>query len=230
MFGRPKPVVLDRYGSRRSRAVMPRWLVLLLIGAGLGIGGVFYVQQRVLPPRLSMEESARLQRAYEEAEAERQRLQGELGKTGEQLEAALADKERLSRELATSRETIARLREDMGALVAALPPDPRGSAVAVRAARFQLEGNALTYDIVLSRDASGKRPFQGVLQFVVAGSPIDGPERTIRLDPVPVTIERFESVRGSVPLPEGFRPRQTTVQVLDRPGGTLSGMRVLYVR
>lgn len=230
MFGRPKPVVLDRYASRRSRAVMPRWLLLLLIGAGLGVGGVFYLQERVLPPRLSIEASAKLQQSFEQAEAERLRLQGELGKTGEQLKLALADKERLTRELAASHDTVERLREDIGALVASLPPDPRGSAVAVRAARFEHDGGALVYDVVLSRDRAGGQPFRGVLQFVVAGTPADGPERTLKLDPVPISVGRYESVRGSLPLPDGFRPRQTTVQVLDRPGGKLSGMRVLYVK
>jgi hypothetical protein len=37
-------------------------------------------------------------------------------------------------------------------------------------------------------------------------------------------------VRGSLALPDGFRPRQTTVQVLDRPGGKLLGMRVILVK
>lgn len=229
MFGRPKPVVLDRYGSRRSRAVLPRWLLLLLLGAGLGIAAVMYIQERVLPPRLSVSESAQLRQSFEQADAERLRLQGELGKTGEQLKMALADKDRLTRELTASRDAVERLREDVGALVASLPPDPRGSAVAVRAARFEVDGNALVYDVVLSRDRAAQ-PFRGVLQFVVAGTPADGPERTLRLEPVPISVGRYESVRGSLPLPDGFRPRQTTVQVLDRPGGKLSGMRVLYVK
>jgi hypothetical protein len=30
-------------------------------------------------------------------------------------------------------------------------------------------------------------------------------------------------------LPQGFRPQRTTVQVLDRVGGKLLGMRVMYV-
>lgn len=229
MFGRPKPVVLDRYGSRRSRAVLPRWLLLLLLGAGLGIAAVMYIQERVLPPRLSVSESAQLRQSFEQADAERLRLQGELGKTGEQLKATLADKDRLTRELTASRDAVERLREDVGALVASLPPDPRGSAVAVRAARFEVDGNTLVYDVVLSRDRAAQ-PFKGVLQFVVAGTPADGPERTLKLEPVPISVGRYESVRGSLPLPDGFRPRQTTVQVLDRPGGKLSGMRVLYVK
>lgn len=228
MFGRPKPVVLDRYGSRRSRPRVPGWLLLLLAGATAGALGVLYVQDAHLPPRLSAAETASLTQSYQQADAERQRLQRELATTGEQLKTALADKEALTRELGGSRETVQRLREDLASLVASLPPDPRGGEVAVRAARFEVEGGALAYDVVLSRE--GRRTFNGVMQLVVAGAVGNGPETSVRLEPVSVSFSRFESVRGTAPLPEGFRPRQTSVQVLDRPGGRLSGMRVMYVR
>ncbi|HJV70446.1 MAG TPA: hypothetical protein VJ693_14915, partial [Ideonella sp.] len=73
MFGRSKPVVFDPYGRRRSRWRMPRWLVLLLVGIVIGGGGVLFVQQRYLPPRLSAEASAALRSSFEQADAERLR-------------------------------------------------------------------------------------------------------------------------------------------------------------
>jgi hypothetical protein len=39
-----------------------------------------------------------------------------------------------------------------------------------------------------------------------------------------------ESVRGALPLPEGFDPQQVTLQVLDKPDGRQLGMRVLNVK
>jgi hypothetical protein len=36
-------------------------------------------------------------------------------------------------------------------------------------------------------------------------------------------------LRGSLPLPDAFVPRQTTIQVLDRVGGKVLGMRVMLV-
>jgi hypothetical protein len=36
-------------------------------------------------------------------------------------------------------------------------------------------------------------------------------------------------VRGSVPLPQGFKPRQTTIHVLDKVGGKLMGLRVINI-
>jgi hypothetical protein len=46
MFGSSRPVVIDRYRSRRSRTGLPRWLWLLLFGIVVGAGAVGFVQQR----------------------------------------------------------------------------------------------------------------------------------------------------------------------------------------
>src|SRR5439155_11951312 len=53
MFGQSKAVIFEPYGRRRSRRTVPRWLVLLLSGIVVGAGGVVFVQERYLPPRLS---------------------------------------------------------------------------------------------------------------------------------------------------------------------------------
>ena len=99
MFGSSKPVVFDPYGRRRKRARVPRWLVLLLLGIAVGIAGVLLVQERYLPPRLSADASAKLQRDYEQADAERQRLTQALAENGRRLERALADAKRQAEEL-----------------------------------------------------------------------------------------------------------------------------------
>jgi hypothetical protein len=229
MFGSSKPVVFDPYGSRRSRRRVPRWLVLLLGGAALGAGGVIYVQERHLPPRLSAQASTELKSSYERADAERQQLKQDLAATGQKLQAALAERQSLTEELAASRQTAERLRGDVGALVALLPPDPRGGAVQVRAARFAMEGRNLVYDVVLSRERAGGKALSGVMQLVVAGATAKGPETALPLKPVAISVGSHESVRGGVALPEGFNPRQTTVKVLDRPDGKVLGMRVLLV-
>ena len=69
MLGHSKPIPFDPYGSRRrSRKRFPGWLLLLLSGIAIGAGGVVYVQERHLPPRLSAAESTRLQDAYAKAD------------------------------------------------------------------------------------------------------------------------------------------------------------------
>ena len=230
MFGRARPVVFESYGRRRSRRAPPRWLVLMLVGAGLGVGGVLYVQERHLPPRLSAGESAEVRSQFERAEAERRRLEQSLTETTQQLERTLADRTRLAGEVGKQTQAVKQLREDLESLVAALPPDPRNGAIAVRAARFAVEDGALAYDVVLSRERAGSTPVGGVLQFVVAGSSERGADGTVALKPVPISVGSYDSVRGSQPLPDGFKPKQTTIQVLDKVGGRLLGMRVMHVK
>lgn len=229
MFSTFKPVAFNPYGSRRQRRRwMPRWLALLLAGGALGAAGVVLVQERYLPPRLSAAESAELRSAYATADTERQRLRGEFDTASQRLRALQAERQSLAEQLDASRAAVNGLRQDVAALVEALPPDPRGGAVAVRSARFEVERGALAYDVVLSRDRGGNgKPFSGVVQFVLSG---EGKPATVALKPLAVTIGAFESLRGSLPLPEGFRPKEAAVNVLDRPDGKRAGMRVVYVK
>jgi hypothetical protein len=230
MFGSSKPVVLQPYGSRRKRGRPPRWLVLLLSGVILGGAGVVFVQERYLPPRLSPSDSAKLRSDYEQADTERLRLKNDVGETSSKLATALTEKKALSDELASSRAATERLREDMNAVVAALPPDPRGGGVEVRAGHFTTQGGMLVYDVVLTRERTGSKPLAGVMQLMVAGQPARGPETTVALKPVALALGSHQIVRGSQPLPEGFTPRETTIQVLDRAAGKPLGMRVMRVK
>ena len=230
MFGRtPRPVVID-YGRQRSRWRLPRWLVLLTLGIALGVGGLLWVQERYLPPRLSQAESVQLRSAFEQADSERQRLQAQLNDTAQRLQTALADKQRQDAELATPRAVAQQLRDELGAVIASLPPDPRGGTVAVRSGRFAAQGGALAYDLVLTRERDAARPMATTLQLSLMGVNARGAEISIDLKPVNLSIAGHEVVRGKQALPEGFRPRQATVQVLERASGKPLGMRVLLVQ
>jgi hypothetical protein len=98
----------------------------------------------------------------------------------------------------------------------------------VRAARFEVQGDALAYNVVLSREHAGGNPFGGVMQLVVTGASGRAGDK-VTLAPVPISVGPYDTVRGSLPLPQGFKPRQTTIQVLDKVGGKLMGMRVMNV-
>jgi hypothetical protein len=230
VFGRSRPVVFDSYGGRRSRWRVPRWLLLLLGGILIGAAGVVWLQERLLPPRLSAGASAELRSAFERADAERQRLALDLAQSQSQLQTLRADKTRLDEEVGVSRSTAERLREDLAAVVGALPPDPRGGSIEVRAGRFSAEGATLNYHVVLLRERSNGKPIPGVLQFVVAGESARGTPTTVSLKPIALSMGSHEVLRGSLALPEGFRPQQTTVQVLDRVAGKPLGMRVMLVK
>lgn len=230
MFGHSaRPIAFEPYGRRRTRARIPRWLLLLLAGTALGVTAVIVVQERYLPPRLSASASTELRNAFDTADAARLRLEEELGRTSKQLEAALLDKKKLTSEIVTSRASVDTLRADLSAVIDSLPPDPRAGAVEIRSGRFVAKAGALHYDLALTRDASA-RPLVGAVHLVITGDPKPGGAPTVSAEPVPLSIETQRVLRGSVSLPEGFKPRQARVQVVDRSGDKSLGMRVLLVR
>lgn len=224
-----KPVLLEPYGSRRSRVRVPRWLILLVVGTGVGIAGVLYVQQRYLPPRLSPDESAALLGNFQRADAERKQLAARLAETTQRLDMALAEKAKTDAALQRERTALEPLRSDVAALIAALPPDPRGGAVAVRGGQVAARDGRLDYTVVLTHDGRGAMPLSAQMRLIVAGEGARG-ESTIALDPVPVSIGGHEIARGSADLPSGFRPRQTTIQISDVNGNKPLGKRVLLVQ
>ncbi|MDB6002334.1 MAG: putative inner rane protein [Rhizobacter sp.] len=204
--------------------------MLLLVGIAIGVGGVVFVQERYLPPRLSAQESVKLTKAYDQADAERQQLKRSLDDTAQKLATAVADHKALTDRTASSTQTTQGLRDDIQSLIGLLPPDPRGGTVNVRAARFSASANNLNYEILLTRDRATGAALNGVMQLQVAGTADSGVPRTISAKPTPMSIGGYESLRGSVPLPAGFSAREATVNVLDRVDGNVLGRRVLYVK
>lgn len=230
MFGQSKPVVIDRYASRRSRNPIPNWLWLLIFGALLGAGTVIYVQEKHLPPRLTTAESTKLQSAFDSTEQERERLAADLARTKADLQKALDEKNAATAALATSQTDSRLMRASVDALVALLPPDPRGTPIQVRAARFSVAGEQLGYNVVLSRAQAGTTAFNGEMQLLMSGKTSGGAEAVIPLGPVKVAIGSYEIASGTLTMPAGFVPREATIRVLDGPAGRLAGMRVMYVR
>jgi len=223
-----KPVAFNPYGRKRSVWRLPRWLLLLLAGALAGAATVIIVQERMMPPRLSPAEGTALRDRAVQAEQERDRARRDLAATTQRLDAVVAERKAIAAELAADRERTKNARADQEFLIASLPPDPRGGVVEVRAARLTKERGALNYELLLTRDKGGDAPLAAVLQFVVKGL-AGGTERHVTLDPIKVTLTAAQALRGSLALPEAFNPKQTTIQVLDKVGGKLLGMRVMYV-
>lgn len=229
MFGQSKPVAFEPYGRRRNRGRIPRWLVLLLCGIAVGAGGLFYVQERYLPPRLSPRASTELRSAFVKADGARIALEATLGETGRQLAVAVADRKKLTDELAASQPTVQALRADLAAVIEALPADPRGGAVAIRAGRLAAKGGTLSYDLIVTRERGSEKPLAASLRLAVAGETARGALGNFTAPAQGVSIGNGQVLRGSVALPDGFRPRQATVQIVDAAGKGM-GMRVLRVQ
>ena len=122
-------------------------------------------------------------------------------------------------------ESVQRLRQDIASLVTSLPPDPRNGPVAVRAARFEVQGDTLAYNVVLSRERAGANPFGGVMQLVVAGASGRAAD-TVALAPVPVSLGLYDTVRGSLPLPRGFTCHDLSVTFTARTSSSLGPVRI----
>ncbi len=183
-----------------------------------------------MSPRLSAGESEQLRSAFNQADAERLRLKTALTDANTRLVTLRADSTRLAEELAAQATTAARLREDLRSVVATLPPDPRGGAVAVRAGRFTLKDGQLDYSVVLTRERAVGKPMPGTLQLLVAGESERGTPSVVTPQAIPLALGGQDVVRGSVRLPAGFKPHQTTVLVLDRAAGKPLGTRVLLIQ
>jgi len=232
MLGQFKPVAYEPYGRRREG--VPRWLVVLMLGLVLGVAGVLVIEDRYFP-RLTINESARLQGAFERADAQRRRLESELEETKKRLEATLAEGKSAGADLAAARTAVQRLSDELASVIAALPPDPRAGSVEVRAGRFAVKSGSLQYDVVLTRPAAASakqasaKQLAAVLQLLATGTSARGVEATVSLSPVNLVLESQNVPRGSLQLPAGFKPRQATVQVIDRSNGKQLGMRVFLV-
>lgn len=229
MFGRSKSVAFEPYGRRRPRGRPPGWLVLLLVGIATGAGGVVFVQERFLPPRLSPAASAELRSELATADTARARFESELAQTSQRLAATLAERTKLADTVAASRPTLDGLREDLAAVIDTLPADPRGGAVEIRAGRLVAKGGTLAYDLVLTHERGAAKPLAASVRFGIAGETGRGAPGSFSAPPVATTIGARLVLRGSIALPAGFNARQATVQVVDNAGRAL-GMRVLLVR
>jgi hypothetical protein len=229
MLGNFKPVAFEPYGRKQAPWRLPPWLVMLVLGALLGAGGVILAQERFMPARLSSSESTALREQVARTEQELDRAKAELAASVQQRDAAVAEGKAAVEELAADRERTKNARADQDFLIASLPPDPRAGVVEVRAARMSKQRGVLNYEVLLTRGkAANGQPLAGVMQFVVAGQ-AGNSERHITLEPIKINVGNMLSLRGSVPLPETFNPKQTTINVLDRVGGKQLGMRVIFV-
>ena len=225
-----KPVAFYSSSRRRHRFRPPRWLVLLLVGIGLGIAGVIFIQERYLPPRISVAAGEQLRNALGSSEAARLKQAAELAETSKRLAASLDERKQVADELTNSRASAGRLQEDLKAIVSTLPPDPRGGVVEIRAGRFAATGTSLNYTLVLSRARAGDAALPAAVQFVVSGDAAHGNSTSFTSAAQPISVGSSSIQHGTLSLPDGLKPRQVAIRVLDRSGGKSLGMRVLEVQ
>jgi cell division protein FtsL len=232
MFGRSQRAVFKPsvyQPGKRSRR-MPRWLVLLLAGVVLGAGGVLFLQTNYGPQRLTVEQSEQLHSELSAANLDRQRLQGQLEEVTQQRDAARATHEKLTADLSQARQQIDKVNKDLALFQDAVPPDPRGGPIGVRSAELSRQPGQLTYQVLIMRDGDKTGvPFKGAVQFAVEGRYPNGRSGTVTPDALPMSLDRYAHMDGTLTLPDGFIARTVTIKVLDS-AQKQQALRVYYVR
>lgn len=232
MFGSSKRTTFKptAYGSSRRKRRIPRWLLLILTGVVLGAGGLLFLQKSYSPQRLTVEQSEQLHYDLTSANNDKQRLQAELSQQGRELTLARERLESQSKELDSSRKELQAIKDHIALFIDAMPPDPRGSSPGVNAASFTIKNDALNYAILIMQDKDkADKTFNGTLEMSLNGRYPNGRSGTIELDPISVSLNRYMHLEGSSPVPDGLKPRQVTVKILDG-NRRLIATRTLNVR
>ncbi|HUH40749.1 MAG TPA: hypothetical protein VL024_07740 [Castellaniella sp.] len=221
------------YGYTRQRKGIPRWLVLLISGIVLGAGGVVFLQRSYGPPRLTAEQSEQLRMDLNSANLEKQQLQTQakqLRADLEQTRQALKDQDQTLGQL---REGYASMESGVASLIAAIPPDPRGTSPGIRAADMVVRDGQLEYDTLLIQDlpegAEDAPAFDGEVKLVASGSYSNGKTAYVDLATLPLHMMRYTQIKGQAELPKGFRARQVTIQITARGSDKIAATRTIRV-
>lgn len=220
------------YGYSRRKRRIPRWLMLMIVGIVIGVGGVLFIQESYGPARLTVEESERLHFDLNAATSEVQRLKTELGQSQRELNQTQEKLEAQTDQIEQHDAIVEQLESDISFFARNAPEDPRGTSPGIRAAQFRHLGDTqeLSYELLLMQDDSDADEFTGAVHFNVMGRYTNGRTGYIDLDPVPIILGYYLHTDGTTELPAGFTPRQVTVQVMPEDSEKVVAKRILNVR
>lgn len=203
------------YGYSHRRRRVPRWLVLILTGIVLGAGGVLFLQKSYGPQRLTIEQSQLLQNDLNSANLDKQRLQAQLDARTDDVANSKATVSTLESKLQQSQKQIPKLKSDLELLIQAIPADPRGTNPGIRAITLTNANGELDYKILVMQNKEGNPTFAGQMQLRISGYYPSGKVATIETDPTNISVDYYNQIQGSAPLPESFTPRHVTVLITD---------------
>jgi hypothetical protein len=229
MFGRSnlggfKPVPFQ---SAPRTGGMPRWAQLMLFGIGLGALGLYMVEQYFFK-RLGHLESKALVQRVDVADKDREGLRRELAELKTKLTQTEAASKKAQSDLQAAQLTTDKLQKNLSQFVGALPPDPRGGLVGIRAASFSAQGGQLSYNVILTRTAKANDLLRGTVSLVISGQKPTGRTETVTLPSIPMEIDNYQQLAGALALPDGMIPKEITVKVL-RGAGELVSLRVYRI-
>lgn len=123
MLGSKRPAFKPTaYGYSRRKRRIPRWLVLMLTGVVMGVGGLLFIQTSYGPTRLTTEQSEQLHFDLNSANTENHRLQSQLGQVTRELEDAQSALESQRATLESHDEIVSALERDIQLFADSMPP------------------------------------------------------------------------------------------------------------
>ena len=230
MFGSSKRQAFrpTAYGHSRRKGI-PRWLVLMVTGIVIGAGGLLFLQKSYGPTRLTVEQSEQLHYDLNSANMDKQRLQTQLNQHAQELKEATARIQTQEKELQRRQAEIEQLNSDVALFVETAPGDPRNTSPGIRAVSLNYANGQLDYHILVMQDADKAQPFSGQVSMTAAGRYSNGRNGNVDLEPFPVSLERYTHLQGTLEVPEGFTPREVTIQIRAEGSERVSAMRVIRV-
>jgi len=207
-----------------------RWAALLLVlavGAGAGFAAARFLLQDQARTQYDHLKT-RYDKAMAQARADADKLQARLDTAQGRLAIEQGVRKGLEGSLAAAQAKLGHARDQLAFFHQLFPPGPDG-AINIRALAVQQQGGALTYKVLLSRNASDGSLFDGAMQFVAQGRQ-QGKTVKITLQPVVVAsadspasadpgrlalhFDQFQRREGELALPQGFVPSAVTLNVL----------------
>lgn len=251
MFGSSRKQVVfnpSMYGSsnRRNRR-MPRWLITFLAGMITGSGGLWFLQTNYGPPRLSIEESNRLQTTISELNQEKSALQQQLSETQLTLNQTRDLVKQLQPIVTNSSSTeqtvnndpalnpITPIQEnaqrvDMNEVLKNLPADPKNNPVGIRIGNFQGGIGKLSYELVLTKSNINEPNIPARVEIVTTGYYKNGNRGFDQLQSINITANEYVRLQGQVNLSKPtLTPQSVEVKVIHAQTRKVLGSRSFTV-
>ena len=214
---------------------------LLLVGVGALVGG--FIAQRPGADAAAMQlRSDRVAQSLvrSQFEMQLQAAQSRIDQVQSEIMIERTTRTELEKKLSDSQRDLGRLKDNLAFYEQLLPPGPQG-AIDLRAVDIALQGQALSYRVLLMRSGKPGERFSGRLEFIARGrqqneevthvlSPLQaasaqsvaGQESQVKSSVsespsewLKLDFEQFQRVQGMLAIPAGFEPQSITIRVLD---------------
>ncbi len=223
------------YHSHRNSRGLPRWLILLVLGILLGSGGVILLQTSYGPKRLTILESEKLTSDYTALLVKDQTQQNTIISLTSQLKSSQEASEQLlqaaQNEILTLKQQLEPTQQSLKIFKSALAANMRLEPVGIASERFKQskQQSSINYELLLLQATDTKSTFNGSADITFEGTYPNGRAGAIKSPMLPLQIESYQLVQGSLEFPPGFTASKGTVRVYKPDSNRALGWRTFNV-